>query len=234
MNLWKPTTTLRGLVAKIIRAILTGRNEDFIPGLFALLFLIALSGSEAMKVLIRRKIGLNVLKRQTSIAASILWAIYTIILYYHWQALENVEASSHPLILVGIIFNGILAIGIFISSMPAERDAEKREVNENDGHNYRGESIFFNHLLKKGYKKETIWVVVEPLSSIAVGGLLTLIQPYIGLPLLVASVSFLFNEWYKVKQEPVVLKNKEFKMRAIIGGNHPSNFNDDSRFGKVE
>ena len=58
-------------------------------------------------------------------------------------------------------------------------------------------------------KQELIYLFAEPIACLIISILLMVLHPYIGIPLLAATLSFLFNEWYHIVVKPAREKSRE-------------------------
>jgi len=154
--------------------------------------LLLVSGAEVPKVLMRTRIGRYTLGLAGIIISAISYALYSWALYYYWE--EQYDGTDYEFMIFqsAIIFYALLAAIVLVLGL-------RKYFSGNEFKNfYRGDSIFFGYLLRdnENLQIKTIWGVVEPVTAILVGALLTWINPILGVPVLATAVSFFINELY--------------------------------------
>lgn len=191
---------------------------------FILLGLIAIVATEPFKVLLRKNIGKLALSMPRLITASVLYLLWATLLFCLPEQHTLKEHQYRIVLYAGGIFYVLFALLVLIAGI-SEYSKAKRRYRENPNqtitHLYRGDSVFFKHLVKKGENQNRIWMKKEPLICFLVGLTITILpvfrQPVfilIGLPILLTSLSFWFNEWFQIKnvwnvQTKKVMREKE-------------------------
>lgn len=195
--------------------------------------LILITGTEPYKILLRKNIG--------KLSISMPRLLFTAFLYFLVAALligmiffEDFKVVAVPLITAGIFYI-LLSIATLVLGIKRYMEA-KEKYDENPQnysiHLYRGDSrIFKNKDLKK------TWLVKEPRFCFFISLILTftpmLINPWLvlmGLPLLMTSISFWFNEWYQINnvwgaQNKKVHKDQMKNNQQQNTGFNPEGFN---------
>ena len=85
----------------------------------------------------------------------------------------------------------VLLVIVHIKAYEHEQEQDKKD-------SHRGDSVFFASLVQYGFSDNVICAFVEPISCIIVGALITKLNLYIGLPMLITSISFFANEIHEV------------------------------------
>lgn len=192
------------------------KNQTEIELALAFLALIAVVGTEPLKVLLRRNVGKSALGIYSIVIASILYGICACFMCANAGSSDLHSNFGEPLFVAGGFFYGLLAIGTLVCG---SIEYSKAKDNVSD---YRGDSVFFGFLLDRGVSQKKVWTRYEPLTCIAISLFLMLLHPFIGLPLLVTSISFLFNEWFKVQYSPQIQKDRVARMKVVSKKIQPS------------
>lgn len=204
-----------GLSAKVGSGIFEGltadskdngkQNKAALTIVLAFIAILMVVGTEPLKVLLRNRIGKFALG---IVSITISGMVYLLLGYLYYENLDVISKSDleKKLLLSGALFYIFIGMGTLYCGIT--------EYFRSTPDMYRGESVFFRSLIAKGVKREFIWTVVEPFSCIFVSLLLVLLHPLIGLPLLITSMSFLFNEWYNVSRKPVVQRDTLHRMQV--------------------
>lgn len=190
--------------------------------------LILITGTEPYKILLRRNIG--------KLSISMPRLLLTVFLYFIVAALligltfaEDLKVVTVPLI-VGGIFYILLSITTLVLGVKCFMEArEKYSQNPQNYalHLYRGDSKYFKN---KDLKRT--WLIIEPRFCFFISLFLTLapmfINPWlaaIGLPLLMTSISFWFNEWYQINNVWGAQNKKVHKDQMKNSGQQNTGFN---------
>lgn len=179
--------------------------------------LLLIAGSEPFKLLLRKNIGRSVISIRGAIISSLFYFGYSYFLYLEyrsgiWNAL--------PLSLFGRDFDGIrlnniflpgvglyLLLGIIVPVLGIKKYSRKATIHPS----FRGESILFNDLLKKHQNKAKqliCWLVLEPVFILTLTSLVTVLNPLIGIPLLIQSFAFISNEYFQVLKLIYIAQNR--------------------------
>lgn len=201
-----------------------GRQNQAVMTIFlALLAILVVVGTEPFKVLLRKNIGKFALGIGCIIVAGLVYISIGVLLI---KADLGFRASNKDIFLAGGFFYIILGAGVLICGI--------KEYFKGRQDFYRGDSTVFGFLIEKGTRQERIWTVYEPLSCILIGGILYLLHPFIGLPILITAISFLFNELYNVRRRSVIEQDKIARLRVISNQmQHYSSTTRDDEYSRV-
>jgi hypothetical protein len=188
-----------------------GKDEGKANGAIVQIFialggLLLVGGTEPLKVLLRRGIGKFALGIGSVIVASIFYGLYSYFLLSLGHKQEYQDESYATWLFAGATFYLCLSIGVLICGL--------MEYFNSINSNYRGDSIFFGFLLSKSISQRVIWSVIEPITCLLIGVLLSLLHPLIGLPVAITSLSFLFNELYRAYRVPQMQKDRIARMQV--------------------
>lgn len=204
-----------------------------------LLGLLLVTGTEPFKVLLRRNI------RRLSLSIDMLYV--SSLLFFLWGLLigivgmirssDTVETDSifgtwiDPIVLFSIsAFHIVLAIIILIRGRAEYRYGQtiQFESDEDIPYNlYRGESILWSTDHNAANLTE-IWSKKEPRFCFFLSLFLTIIHPLLGLPLLLTSIAFWFNEVAQVKDVFNVYTQKIIRAQLTIAYKQSHQLGDDS------
>jgi len=179
----------------------TGRAiANAIYGFFCCLLLFLFAGSEAVKLTLRRKMGTNEFSYIRIILSSAAFIGIGFLLFFTanktfdavhlpWFG-EKVFVNEETILGTGVFFF-LFGSFLFAKGISAKIAAKiKEDAKENILPSYTGDSILFNSLEKKGYKKSTIRNFFEPLSFLLFGLFSFFLNPFLGLPFVICALSY--------------------------------------------
>lgn len=203
--------------ANFIEAITDKRANDKAVFYFLLflLLLILVVGTEPPKLIFRRRMGKFTLGYFSIFLSAITFGIcsYLLFLAIHDTRFHLGKSHEQEFLFAGALLYAGLTIWIIVRAF-AEFFRTPEILNF-----YRGESVYFKPLLEGGYKQETIWTVIEPSICLTAGILFYILHPYIGIPIILSSISFGFNEIYQVRI--IEARRKESHARMEIKNGQP-------------
>lgn len=197
-------------------------------------FILFLSLTEPLKVLIRRNIGGKALKFKRLLAGTsfyMTWAIAwgwislgSIYAYFNTDYLEpNVGLILLSLYgLAGAITVGWAAIRILKRGMDEHYQAKTVNSRNWEELEFRGQNFYlvtgkgryaehFQRILHQR-SQAYLWYNAEPIFCVKVS-LILLLNPVIGIPALATSLAFWFNEWYIVYHKPRKIREAYLNMK---------------------
>lgn len=209
------------------------KQQFLLVVLIVSLFLVV--ATEPFKLILRKNIGKNALSLFGVIAVCILYflcAVSMAVLIYEFNYHNDI--SEYPayvqflfnqyILLSGVISYIIFTVFVFARGLNEYHRLKEDKNDELQHVIYRGESIFMKPLLAQGLTEAKIWSEEEPTSCFKFCLILTLIQPIIGLPMFLTSISFWVNEWFHVKYKWLKLQDVNKKMNiatASFNANFP-------------
>ena len=199
----------------------TNRKQDSDDGfrqfllVILVLALFLVVGSEPLKVVMRKNIGKK--------ALSLLGIVVAFLLFLTWAgimiaALIEMNKSTgfgfgdiintyllflvNPYILCPAIA-GYIIFSFYFLTRGVKNYFNTRKERSDDWItlHYRGNSLYMQHLIEQGWNQKKIWMNAEPKICFRISLFITIINPIIGFPLLLTSLSFWFNEWYHVDND---------------------------------
>jgi len=248
MNLFETAQTDDRLFSYFINEILSnwfpsgqnrqpsGQIRKDVP-LYIILGLILIVATEPFKVLLRKNIGKLSLSMPRLVVACILyflWACILVALSYMGE-FKSIQTS----LWIGALFYCVFAFFVWIKGRREDLlSKEKYDQNENynELHLHRGDPIFFQPEdgENRAESLRKIWLLKEPLCCCFLSIILTffpiIIHPLyciIGMPLLLTSISFWFNECYQINNVWDVQTEKINNARKKNKGYDPFNSDDD-------
>ena len=196
-------------------------------------FILFLSLTEPLKVLIRRNIGRKALKFGRLLAGTSFYMTWAIV--WGWISLGSIYAyfntdyikPSAGMILLSLYgFAGALvvtwvAIYILRRGMDEYYQAKSFDTSNWETLEFRGNNFYL--ATRNGYVKHFqkilnqrsqayLWYKAEPLFCLKVSFVL-LINPVVGIPALATSLAFWFNEWYIVYYKPRKMREAYLDMK---------------------
>ena len=164
-------------------------------GLAFCLLLLLFTGSETVKVVLRKKMGAGEISYLRVFLSSLAFTTIGFLLFYNAKELSDasfITFSSEEISLKGGIIQAtgiffiLFAIIVFIKGFASKILAPKYNIPSM----YPGDSAIFNTLEKRGYKKSTIRNFFEPLLFLIVGIISVFLNPFFALPIIICAVSY--------------------------------------------
>lgn len=190
-----------------------------------ILVIMFLSLTEPLKVYLRQNIGRKAFSIVGLVAGCGLYMSWAILITFisalciYFQLFGNEFDRPGSLYfflsiysLPGSIYCGIIALRVLSKGMKQHYLSRNDTSTDWEKLEYRGDSTIlkdnFPNLLQKD-----IWVSGEPVYCVKASLLLLVFYPVLGIPALLTSLSFWFNEWYQVQYKPRKLKQSYLDMR---------------------
>ncbi len=159
-------------------------------------------GAAILKVIFRTNFGVKAISLFQIGIASLslsLWALICLIFAFinfnmdvvHYNAIFGGRVG----LIISSIFHFIMAFYTF-SIGSKERRLSKNNSKELTSY-YRGDSVLLAGLLAKGWSQKKIQERAEPLLALAISIFLSSLNPLLGLPLLLCSISLVLNQIYE-------------------------------------
>lgn len=228
-NLPKSTNLINGLFGEIYRketqaqSTDSERNESVLFILILALFLVVVT--EPLKLIMRRNIGKSAFSIYGALISAMFYIICASILFILLNSYPTEELEDKSIYLQYIFNNDILLsgaisyliLGIYIIFLSIQHSTTIKPGSiTNYPDEYRGDSIFMQSKLSIGISQNDIWRRNEPLACFKVSFLLTILNPFVGFPILLTSVSFWLNEWFHIIHQPKIqsLDFEEMKRKA--------------------
>lgn len=176
-------------------------------GVIYLLLAIVFSGTEAVKIIFRHKFKEGTVGVRQIVTTSLLLGGWAYLCYYlkPEQYPDELDLDNKGIILeISMLFYSILSVFVLIKGI-----IDFKESDSGDKGTSLGESTILGFLRSPEWNEERIKHTAEPLLLVAIGFLLSVINIYLGAPLLFLGVSsfifYLFDP--KIEPEMTVIKN---------------------------
>jgi hypothetical protein len=153
--------------------------------MIALVGVLAFSGVETVKIIFRRNFGAKGVDALKLVACFIVFVALGI-LSFHLSGEETDVGTPLTYKIAGFFH---LVLGFFVLGKGLELRKESRKFNIRP-ENYQGDSHLLAFLLKDGWWSHAkVQTIAEPLITLAVGILLSAVNPILGIPLIFCAIS---------------------------------------------